>query len=100
MDDAGILRIGNKIAKGDPLSQARTCARSVQRILDERMRQKFEVTPVLIFPGWILKGAKAETGVVVLNDGTITDFFENQREVLSNEQITAIASHLDQAARS
>jgi len=58
------------------------------------------VTPVLIFPGWILRGAKAETGVVVLNDDMISDFFESRPTVLSDEQITNISSHLDQTARS
>ena len=59
-----------------------------------------DFTPVLIFPGWTLKSAKAETGVVVLNDRTITDFFASRPEVLSNDQITDICSHLDQVARS
>ena len=84
----------------DPLRQAKASAANVAKILKDRMRQVFEVTPVLIFPGWALKPAKAETGVVVLNDGTISDFFEMQHEILTNDQITAIASHLDQSARS
>jgi len=100
VDEVGILRLSGKPAINDPLGQAKACAANVAKILKDRMRQGSEVTPVLIFPGWTLKPAKAETGVVVLNDGTIADFFETQHEVLTNDQITAIASHLDQSARS
>jgi len=64
------------------------------------MRRDFDVTPVLIFPGWTLKSAKAETGVVVLNDAMIFEFFESRPTVLSDDQITNICSHLDQTARS
>ncbi len=65
-----------------------------------RMRRDFDVTPVLIFPGWTLKSAKAETGVVLLNDDMISNFFESRPTVLPDDQITNICSHLDQTARS
>jgi hypothetical protein len=100
VDETGVLRLGNKPAFGDPLNQARRCADHVAKLLQDRTRKPHNVTPVLIFPGWTLKSAKAETGVVVLNDGTITDFFASRPEVLSNDQITDICSHLDQVARS
>ena len=100
VDESGVLRLANKPAMKDPLGQASASAQNVAKILNDRLRQEFKVIPVLIFPGWTLKPAKAETGVVVLNDGTIPDFFETQHDVLTNDQITAIASHLDQSARS
>src|ERR1051325_10366430 len=100
VDQAGVLRLSNKLAAGDPLRQATAAAERVARILNDRLRTAFDVTPVLIFPGWTLKGAKSETGVVVLNDGTILDFFESQPKILSDAQITHICAHLDQAARS
>jgi hypothetical protein len=100
IDQDGTLKLSNQTAMGDPLCQARRSAESISNILKDRLRRDFEVTPVLIFPGWTLKGAKAETGVVVLNDGMITEFFENRRRLLSDEQITELCSHLDQSARS
>ena len=100
VDESGVLRIGNKPAIKDPLHQAARSAANVAKILKERARKDFDVTPVLIFPGWTLRGARAETGVVVLNDGMISDFFESRPTVLSDEQITHICSHLDQTARS
>jgi hypothetical protein len=35
--------------------------------------------------GNLLKGAKAETGVVVLNDAMISEFFESRPTALSDE---------------
>jgi hypothetical protein len=84
----------------DPLRQAAASAAEVSKILKDRMRKDFDVTPILVFPGWTLKGAKAETGVVVLNDAMISAFFESRPTVLSDDQITNICSHLDQTARS
>src|SRR6266480_5436096 len=100
VDASGMLRLSNKPALKNPLRQAAASAADVAKILKDRMRRDFDVIPVLIFPGWTLKGAKAETGVVVLNDGMISEFFESRPTVLSDDQITNICSHLDQTARS
>jgi hypothetical protein len=100
VDKSGVLRLSNKPALKDPLGQAARSAADVAKILTERMRKDFDVVPVLIFPGWTLKGAKAETGVVVLNDAMISEFFGSRPTVLSDEHITNICSHLDQTARS
>ena len=100
VDELGVLRLSNQPAIKDPLRQAARSAANIVKILKDRMRSDFDVTPVLIFPGWTLKGAKAETGVVVLNDGMITEFFESRPTVLPDDQITNICSHLDQTARS
>lgn len=100
VDETGVLRLGDKPALNDPLRQASACARKVASILKDRMRQDFDVTPVLIFPGWTLRGARAETGVIVLNDEMISEFFESRPVVLLDHQITNICSHLDQTARS
>ena len=99
VDESGVLRLGNKPAMKDPLRQAARSAANVGKILKERVRKELDVTPVLIFPGWTLKGAKAETGVVVLNDHMISDFFESRPTLLSDDQIANICSHLDQTAR-
>jgi len=99
VDESGVLRLSNKPALKNPLRQSAASAADIAKILKDRMRRDFDVIPVLIFPGWTLKGAKAETGVIVLNDGMISEFFESRPTVLSDDQITNICSHLDQTAR-
>jgi hypothetical protein len=95
----GVLRLSNKAAQRDPLEQARSSARKISRHLKSYMRKEFFVHPVLVFPGWKMAIPKSESGVVVLNDGTIEEFFSSRERVLSNEEITAICTHLDRSAR-
>jgi hypothetical protein len=100
VDENGVLRLGNKPALKNPLRQAAFAAQKVAGILEDRMHKPVQVTPVLIFLGWKLDGAKKETGVVVLTDANLCEFFQAQPRTLSDDQITAICCHLDQAARS
>jgi hypothetical protein len=100
IDKDGLLRLSNKAAHGDPLEQARSSARKISRHLKSCMRQDFFVQPVLIFPGWQIAIPKSETGVVILNDGTVDEFFSSRERVLTNAQITEVCSHLDRSARS
>lgn len=95
-----LLRLSNREAYGDPLGQARSSARKIFQHLKSCMRQDFFVQPVLVFPGWQIAMPKSESGVVVLNDGTIDEFFSARERVLTNAQITDICSHLDRSARS
>jgi Nuclease-related domain len=96
----GLLRLSNKEAYGDPLGQACSSATKVSKHLERCLRQNFSVQPVLVFPGWDIAMPKSESGVVLLNDGTIGEFFSSRERVLSNEQIRDICSHLDRSARS
>ena len=99
VDEAATLRVGNKPAIGNPLAQATRCARHVAKLMQDRSRRAYDVKPVLIFPGWKLSRAKAQTGVVVLNEETIVEYFNAQPVILSAAQITEICAHLDQIAR-
>jgi hypothetical protein len=96
----GELRLSNKTAHGDPLEQARSSARKISRHLQGYLRHDFFVQPVLVFPGWEIAMPKSESGVVVLNDGIIEEFFSSRERSLTNAQISDICSHLDRSARS
>jgi hypothetical protein len=95
-----VLRFSNKAAHGDPLEQARSSARKISGHLKSCIRQDLFVQPVLVFPGWEVAMPKSESGVVILNDGTIDEFFSSRERVLTNAQISDICSHLDRSARS
>lgn len=96
----GLLRLSHKEAYGDPLGQARASADKISKHLEGYLRQDFIVQPVLVFPGWEIAMPKSESRVVVLNDGTIEEFFSSRERVLSNEEIRDVCSHLDRSARS
>jgi Nuclease-related domain len=95
----GVLRLSGKEALKDPLGQAKSSAAKVSRHLEGCLHQKFWVHPVLVFPGWGVRSPKSETGVVVLSEGMIYDFFTSREHVFSNEAIRDICSHLDRSAR-
>jgi hypothetical protein len=95
----GVLSLSSKEARGDPLGQARSSAGKVAKHLEACLRQNVSVRPVLIFPGWDIAMPKSESGVVLLNDGTIEEYFSSRERILSNEQIRNICSHLDRSAR-
>jgi hypothetical protein len=69
---SGAFRLSNKQATMDRCQATRSAA-NIVKILKDRMRSDF-ITPVIDLPRWALKGAKAETGVVVLNDAMISEF--------------------------
>lgn len=99
VDESGVLRLSGKPAFKDPLRQATLAAQAVAKVLQDRMQKQYDVTPVLVFPGWKLRGARRETGVIVLTDAIIAEFFEGRSRLLANQDVSSICSHLDQVAR-
>ena len=99
IDNGGNLLLGGKTALKNPLGQAKSSAVKISRHLEGCLHQKFWVHPVLIFPGWSVRSPKSETGVVVLGEEMIHDFFKSRERVFSNEAIRDICSHLDRSAR-
>ena len=97
----GVLRLSKKEALGDPFGQARSSADKLFKRLKGYLRQDSVVLPVLVFPGWDVAVPKSESGVVVLNDGTIEERNSSRRKNASstNEEI-GICWHLDRSARS
>jgi len=100
INSEGALLLSKKVAFGDPLVQTRKSADKVSRHLESVLRRELLVDAVLVFPGWEVGNPKAETGVVVLNEGMISEFFTSRERVLSNQEIRDICSHLDRSARS
>ena len=96
----GVLRLGKKPAIKNPLGQAKASAAAVSEHLWACLQQKYWVQPVLALPGWNVLPAKADVGVVVVNDETIGEYFASRPRVLSNEEIRQICSHRDRSARS
>jgi hypothetical protein len=95
----GLLRLSKRAALGNPLDAVRSASRKVARRIHSDLRQEFTVEAVLVLPGWDIAMPKSESGVIVVNDGTIEEFFTSRPRILSNEQICDICSHLDRNAR-
>ena len=96
---SGVLQLGGNPALKDPLKQARASAAMVSAELKRWMHRDIWVTPVVVLPGWRIDPPKVETGVVVLNEVTIAEFFKTRPEKLNTSEIRDICSHLDRSAR-
>jgi hypothetical protein len=100
IDASGVLQVGGNPAFKDPLKQARASAAIVSAELKRWMRRDLWVNPVVVLPGWRIDPPKVETGVVILNEETIAEFFKTRPEKLNTSEIRDICSHLDRSARS
>jgi hypothetical protein len=100
IDASGVLQLGGNPAFKDPLKQARASAAMVSAELKRWMHRDIWVNPVVVLPGWRIDPPKVETGVVILNEETIAEFFKTRPEKLSTSEIRDICSHLDRSARS
>lgn len=59
VDELGVLRLSNKPATKDPLRQATRSAANIVRILKDRMRSDFDVTPSSDFSRLGFEGCKS-----------------------------------------
>jgi len=100
IDASGVLQFGGNPTFKDPLKQARASAAIVSAELKRWMHREIWVNPVVVLPGWRIDPPKVETGVVILNEETIAEFFKTRPEKLNTSEIRDICSHLDRSARS
>ena len=100
IDASGGLQFGGNPAFKDPLKQARASAAMVSAELKRWMHREIWVNPLVVLPGWRIDPPKVDTGVVILNEETIAEFFKTRPEKLSTSEIWDICSHLDRSARS
>jgi len=94
------LHLSGKPALKDPLKQAGASAAMVSAELKRWMHRDMWVNPVVVLPGWRIDPPRIETGVVILNEETIAEFFKTRPEKLNSSEIRDVCSHLDRSARS
>lgn len=84
----------------DPVVQAKAQASWLREILAESTDRKFDVWPVVLFPGWYVEqspGSKKE--MWVLNLPAFKSFLENEQTCLSPEEIKLASFHLSRYIR-
>jgi hypothetical protein len=99
--DGDGLFVGDRKQKDDPLKQARSNARDVNRLLKEYCRRYFWVTPVVVFVGdWKIKNNWQTTEARVFTPDRLLSYFEELQPTLVKSEIEMIASHLDRSVKS
>jgi hypothetical protein len=97
---------GEKITRGtfspdrDPVIQARAQAGWLGNLLAESTGRKYDVRPVVLFPGWFVEQAPASTRRIwVLNPKALPNFLRHEAKQLSDEEVKLAAFHLSRFIR-
>lgn len=99
--DGDGLFVGGRKEQDDPLKQARSNARDVNRLLKEYCSRYFWVTPLVVFVGnWKVKNNWQTTDARVFTPDRLLNYFEKLQPTLIKSEINLIVSHLDRSAKS
>lgn len=97
-DDEQTLINGMKPDR-DPVIQARSQASWIRDFLKSSIGRTFSVRPVIIFPGWFVKGTPSCSDVWVLNEKALPAFIEHEPTLLSPDDLQAVTFQISQYIR-
>jgi hypothetical protein len=78
----------------DPIVQVKAGAHFLRDLLAESAGKKFEIRPVVLYPGWFVSKQPANADVWVLNEKALPTFIQNARSSLPPEDINLVTFHL------
>ena len=84
----------------DPVAQAKAGADSIERVLKKFTGQTTYVRPVVLFPGWFVKGKSSGAAVWVLNPDAFIAWVKTEKVRLSPDQVQFFAAGLARFDRS
>lgn len=99
--DGESICAGSMAPNRDPLVQARSQASWVKTLLLESAGKKFEVRPVIVFPGWFVVNSPGTfKDVWVLEPKALPSFLNNEPNRMSHEDVKLASFHLSRLIRS
>jgi hypothetical protein len=99
--DGEKIRIGAAEPERDPVAQARAQAGWLRTLLVESTGRKFDVRPVIVFPGWFITNTSGNfRDVWVLEPKALPAFLGNEPTRLPPDDIKLISFHLSRIIRS
>jgi hypothetical protein len=103
--DARITYDGNRVLVDgwapdrDPVTQAKACAKSLQKILEQFTGQHIDVRPAVVYPGWYVEPQPPGVATWVLNEKALPKFIENEPKKLNSTDIRVLAEGLARYVR-
>jgi hypothetical protein len=82
----------------DELIQAKAAANWLKNFFKETLDRRFEVKPVLLFPGWYIENGGRDD-VWVLEPKAFAKFFENQSVVWEKDEVLKLSTTLSRFIR-
>lgn len=84
----------------DPVIQAKSQAGWLRGLLSESTGRKFNVRPVVVFPGWYIEQSKGSTREIwALEPKALPAFLDNAPSVLTEEDVKLASFHLSRLIR-
>ena len=84
----------------DPVVQAKAQASWLRELLSESTGRKFEVRPVIVYPGWSIEKTVSTTDSVrVINPRMLPAFLDHEPSRLSSEDVHLASFHLSRFIR-
>jgi hypothetical protein len=98
--DGQSLSINGKIYN-DNIIQVTAGALWLSNLIEELTARKYQIYPVILFPGWYVKMTnKFQSNIWVLNPKSLNKFINNQKEILSSEDVKLVSNHIGRYIRS
>jgi hypothetical protein len=99
--DGETIQIGGLSPERDPIIQAKAQASWLRSLLLESAGKRFEVHPVVVFPGWFITAtAGARKEVWVLEPKALPSFLDHEPTRLEAEDVNLASFHLSRFIRS
>lgn len=91
----------NGYKANSPIIQAKAASKTLQELLEQSCGKKFNVRPVLLFPGWFIepKVKDSQKKVWALNPKGFQTFAQNQGEQLTDDDAKLASYHLSRHIR-
>lgn len=85
----------------NPVAQAKAEAHWLKNLINDSTGRKFEVRPIVVYPGWFINAPPNERNcsVWVLNPRALPTFVESKEPVLSQDSINLVIYHLSRFVR-
>ncbi|MBE7534216.1 MAG: NERD domain-containing protein [Anaerolineales bacterium] len=88
-----------KLIDRTPIDQAKALAKWLQELLIQSCGTKFNIRPVVLFPGWFIEPMKRGQEVWILNPKALPTFISNEPATLKDTDVHLIAFHLSRYVR-
>ena len=82
-----------------PIQQAKALAKWLQDLLVQSTGLKFNIRPVVLFPGWFIEPMKRGQEVWILNPKALPVFISNEPVSLKESDVHLVAFHLSRYVR-
>ena len=97
--DGEAVQINGRSFLPNPLKQAKGNAAWLHNILKSSTGKSFWVTPIVTFPDWSVVRTAKDAAVLVLNHKEIEQKVKSRPVMLSNEEVSMAAFHLERFVR-